>query len=120
MSGATTSAATTHGLRLFRLPRVREIGASNRLAPSQGAELRSSPPSPTVHLQVTFLLTLLLTDNEPTNLTITLLQCRSVPTISARAHAAATAVGFSRLALHVRLGTYTYYGVAYYGHAYCG
>ena len=42
-----------------------------------------------------------------------------MPTISARAHAAATAVGFSRLALHVRLGTYTYYGVAYFGYAYC-
>ena len=54
------------------------------------------------------------------HLPLTLLRVRSVPTISARAHAAATAVGFSRLALHVRLGTYTYYGVADYGHGYYG
>ena len=61
-----------------------------------GLEFRA-PPSPTVpptfrqyHLR-----------------TLLVLRGRSVPTISARAHAAATAVGFSRLALHVRHGAYT-------------
>ena len=47
-----------------------------------------APPSPTAPLT-----------------TCLVLRCRSVPTISARAHAAATAVGFLRLSLHVHIGT---------------
>ena len=92
-----------HSLRLVRISRVRQ--QSNCLA--------ATPPPTAPGLGRPRLL-------RPYHLrTLLVIRGRSVPTISARAHAAATAVGFSRLALHVRLGTYTTIGFAYYGHAYC-
>eukprot|EP00964_Phaeocystis_antarctica_P075882 scaffold46885_cov58-Phaeocystis_antarctica.AAC.4 len=90
-------------LRLVSFPRVRQ--QSNCLA--------ATPPPTAPGLGRPRLL-------RPYHLrTLLVIRGRSVPTISARAHAAATAVGFSRLALHVRLGTYTTMGLLTYGHAYC-